>query len=347
VNHFLRKIIQNDSDIDHTDYDFFLTSVWENSADKHALIAFLAALSAKPLNLNDVLGVVRFIEKVSPKRCLTCCDRIVNVVGTGGGRPSFNISTTAAFVAAAAGATVLKSGSYAHSSQCGSLDVLDHLGIRLNTTDTMLEAMLAELNIGFVGPQLYSPLLRRIAVSIAPLSLREIGGFINRIGPLLCPFHVDGQVVGVNSDARIDIFAAALGALGNSNSIVVWSEIGLDEFSAVGINRVAAVDQQIRRDTLDPQTLGLNYDEPALLAGGDARANAAIMRSVLKMGCPAVARDTVALNAAALLKLSGRGDSIEACFQLAQEVLASGKAYRLLQDAAAFSHDCAIEGAIP
>jgi anthranilate phosphoribosyltransferase len=268
-------------------------------------------------------------------------------VGTGGGRPSFNISTAAAFVAAAAGATVLKSGSYAHSSQCGSLDVLDHFGIRLSDTDAMLEAMLAELNIGFVAPQMYSPLLRRIAVSIAPLSLREIGGFINSIGPLLCPFHVYGQVCGVSSDARIDIFASALGALGNRNSIVVWSEIGLDEFSAIGINRVAFIDQKIRRDIIDSQKLGLNHNDPAPLAGGDVRVNAAIMRSVLKMGVPALARDTVALNAAALLKLSGRDDSIAACFQLAWDALASGNAYRLLQDTAAFSHDCAVERTIP
>lgn len=345
MNEFLRKIIRNDNAIKKEAYDSFLTAVWENRADKHSLIAFLSALSAKPLNLNDVLGVVRFIEKVSPQRHLACSDRVVNIVGTGGGLPTFNISTTAAFLAASAGATVLKSGAFAHNSQCGSLDVLKHLGIRLDIDNEILEAMLAELNIGFVGAQMYSPLLRRMAVSIAPLTLRDIGGFINTIGPLLCPFHVHGQVCGVSTPRRMDIFASALNMLARDNSIVVWSEVGLDEFSAVGINHVAFIDQEIRRDSIDPLKLGMNHKAPGSLAGGSAQTNAAMMRSVLKDGKPALARDTVALNAAHILKLGGHGDTIEQCLQLAQETLASGKAHRLLNDAVAFTYDCAFEGA--
>lgn len=342
MNYFLRKLIRNDKNITKEEYDYFLANVWDNRIDRGSLIAFLAALSAKQLNLHDILGFVSFIDKASPKRRLTCSDPIVNIVGTGGGRPTFNISTTSALVAAAAGAKVLKSGSYSHNSQCGSLDVLKRLGIQFNLTEKTMEAMLDELNIGFVGPQMYSPLLRRIAVSIAPLTLRVIGGFINTIGPLLCPFQVHGQICGVSAYSSIEIFASALSALKRHNCIVVWSEIGLDEFSAVGKNHYAFVHDKIERDCIDPQNYGLVHHDHSKLGGGSPSVNAGMIQSVLKKGSPLVARDTVALNAAHMLKLCGRTSSDEESIQLAIDAIENGSAYRLLKDTIAFTNDWAL-----
>ncbi len=339
----LRKIIRNENDITPEEYHSFLASALEASASKCSLAAFLAALSAKPLNLQDVINIVGFIDKNSPRRYLSVSDRVVNIVGTGGGISTFNISTSAAFVAAAAGAMVLKSGSYAYNSKCGSLDVLSNLGIKLDSTVHGLEAMLEELNIGFVSPKMYSPLLRRIAVSIMPLNLREIGGFINTIGPLLCPFHVHGQICGVSSSNLIDLFATALRTLGIHNSIAVWSEIGLDEFSAIGINHLAFInkDKKIHKEEFNPLTYGMIHTDYSELRGGSASANATIMQSVLKTGKPLVARDTVALNAAFILILSGQSQSKEEALQLSLDAIASGAAYRLLQNTIDFSHDYA------
>ena len=339
----LRKIIRNDSDIDKGEYHSYLSSILEDRTGKCSLTAFLAALSAKPLNFDDMINFVGFIENETPKRYLSVSDRVINIVGTGGGISTFNISTSAAFVAAAAGAMVLKSGSYAYNSKCGSLDVLSNLGINLNIDEHGLQTMLEELNVGFVGPHMYSPLLRRIAVSIMPLTLREIGGFINTIGPLLCPFHVHGQICGVRSYDFVDLFARVLQKLGIHNSISVWSEIGLDEFSAVGVNHFAFVNEHIHKQEFDPREYGMAHYDHHDLCGGSASANANIMQSVLKTGKPFAARDTVALNAAFVLLLSGQCETKEEALQRSLDAITNGSAFRLLQNTIAFSNDFSVK----
>ncbi len=193
---FLKKIIRNSDDISIEDYFSFLQKVIENKADKSEVIAFVAALSAKPLRVKDLVYFVRFIESVSPPKEILNSNQAINIVGTGGGIATFNISTTSAFIASAAGAKVLKSGSYRYNSQSGSLDVLTALGLNIHLNLQALEKMLAETGIGFINPNMYSPLLRRLAIAILPLELKDIGGFINTIGPLICPVHVKGQIRG-------------------------------------------------------------------------------------------------------------------------------------------------------
>lgn len=335
----LREIIRNNSTIEPEEYHSFLTEVLHNRANKPTLIALLAALSAKSLNTNDVINFVDFIEKEAPKRSLSVSDKVINIVGTGGGISTFNVSTTTTFVAAAAGAMVLKSGSHSYNSQCGSLDVLSKLGINVNLNDQGLQAMIEELNIGFVSPKMYPPLLRRIAVSIMPLTLKEIGGFINMIGPLLCPFHVRGQICGVSSFDYIDVFATALQKRGMHNSIAVWSEIGMDEFSAIGLNHYATINQIIDKEVLDPRQYGMKHINPLELSGNSPSENAAIMESVLKQDKPTAAQDTVVLNAAFILKLSGQCTSIKDAILLAKETIDSGSAYKLLKNTIEFSND--------
>jgi len=335
----LRSIIRNDHAIKREDYFALFSQALEDRKHKSTLIALLAALSSKPLNLADVINFVEYIEQDSPKQSLSVPDNIVNIVGTGGGISTFNISTTATFVAASAGAKVLKSGSYAYNSQCGSLDLLTNLGINLNLSNAGLEAMLNELNIGFVSPKMYPPLLKRIAVSILPLALKDIGGFINTIGPLLCPFQVQGQICGVRSYDQIELFAQALHRLEIPNSIAVWSDIGMDEFSALGINHFAMSHQSPKIQQLDPTHYGMSHTNIDELSGGSPAINEAIMKHILKGGNPLAARDTVALNAAQILILSGQSDSIQDATALALETIDNGAAYRLLQKAIEFSQD--------
>lgn len=336
----LRRIIRNDSEISESEYfSLFSAAIFERN-QKHVLPVLLAALSAKPLNLNDITAFVRFIEKETPKRHLSVSNEAVNIVGTGGGLPTFNISTTATFVAAAAGAKIIKSGSYSYNSQCGSLDLLQHLGFNLNQDEQSLQHMLEELNIGFVSPGMYSSVLRRIAVSAIPFTLREIGGFINSLGPLLCPFHVKGQICGVRHTSLIDTFAQAFLSLGIDNSIIASSEIGLDEFSAIGKNHAAKIKNGIIfRETFSPEDFGFHYSDINLLQGGTPEVNAGIMRTLLKSGSPSAARDTVILNAAYLLIVAGKYSTPLDAVQAAREAIVSGNAYRLLQRATEFSHD--------
>lgn len=335
----LRRMIRNEQDIAAVDYYELFSELTGNRQQKPALTAMLAALSAKPVNFNDVVNLVRFIEEKAPKRSLKHSEELINIVGTGGGIATFNISTTSAFVAAAAGAKVLKSGSYSYNSQCGSLDLLSRLGIRLDLNEDALNTMLEQFNIGFVSPAMYPPLLRRLAVSIAPLSLRDIGGIINTIGPLLCPFQVGGQICGVRSPELVPVFARALDALGIRNSIAVWAEVGMDEFSAVGDNQFAFSDENPQVQLLNPREFGMAHSDPEELAGGGPDDNIEILHAVLNNRASVAAIDTVVLNAAHILLLAGKQSTPADAVRKSREVIEQGTAARLLNDIVRWSEN--------
>lgn len=335
----LRKIVRNSSDISDTEYREIFSSVLEDRKQKDTLIALLSALSAKPLNYADMVSFVKYIEEGSPKRVLKCSDRAINIVGTGGGAPTFNISTTSTFVAAAAGATVLKSGSYSYNSKSGSLDLLASLGINLNNTEEGLEAMVEELNIGFVPPQMYPSMLRRIAISIMPLNLRDIGGFINIIGPLLCPIKVAGQICGVSQQPYIEMFVKAMQIFGMNNSMSVWAEMGMDEFSAIGKSQFATTDSDGSVQTLNPKDYDMDYSDISALDGGEPGENVEILRKLLTAKSRNAAVDTVALNAAHVILLGKKADNIADAIGLAHEAILSGSAHNLLHKAVEYSQD--------
>ncbi|MCY7296465.1 anthranilate phosphoribosyltransferase [Alteromonas sp. a30] len=336
----LRKLVRNSDDISDQEYQDFFTSVFEDRKQRDELIVALTALSAKPLNAKDMSNFVRYVERDAPKKVLKCSDRAINIVGTGGGAPTFNISTTSTFVAAAAGATVLKSGSYSYNSKSGSLDLLANLGINLKHSETALEDMVEELNIGFVPPQMYAPILRRIAISIMPLNLRDIAGFINKIGPLLCPIKVAGQICGVSQHGYIDIFTKAMQTFGMNNSMTVWAEVGLDEFSAIGKNQYALTDDpKATIQVLNPLDYGMHYDDMLDLAGGEPDENVEIMKRLLTTNERSAAVDTVALNAAHVILLGKQADNLKDALAMAHQAIFSGAAFDLLQRTVEYSHD--------
>lgn len=335
----LRKLVRNSDAISNDEYQTLFASVFEDRKQRDTLIAMLTALSAKPLHANDMANFVAYVEKDTPKKVLKCSDRAVNIVGTGGGAPTFNISTTSTFVAAAAGATVLKSGSYSYNSKSGSLDLLASLGMNLNSSEEALEGMVEELSIGFVPPQMYAPILRRIAISIMPLNLRDIGGFINKIGPLLCPIKVSGQICGVSEQAYIQMFVTAMQRFGMNNSMAVWAEMGMDEFSAIGNNQFALTDSDGHIQTLNPSDYGMNYTDPTTLDGGEPDENVALLKNLLNSAERNAAVDTVALNAAHVIMLGKQANSLKDAIAMAHEAIFSGAAYDLLQRAVEYSHD--------
>ncbi len=340
----LNKIIR-DQAIEDAEYHEFLEALFSDKSHKLSVVALIAALSAKPTRLADILSFVEFLESESPKSTLRTDGRLVNIVGTGGGIATFNISTTATFLTAAAGTKVLKSGSFAYNSRSGSLDLIRELGIPLDLSVAGLETMLDELNIGFVSARLYPPRLRRLATTILPLTLKEIGGFVNLIGPLLCPFHVHGQICGVRSRSLIPVFQTALKERRIENSITVWGEEGLDEFSAIGKSyyRITGTDEV---DTVfDPLAYGIRHASVRELAGGTGAENAEITRLILKdKARSAAARDTVIINSAFMLLLSGAVDSIADGLSLARDTLRSGDGYQLLLKAGEFAYDHAEKG---
>lgn len=342
----LSRIITSSVGLVEAEVMAFLDEVFHGRAPKPATIAFVAALSAKPLVLTDILAFVRYVDRTSPARKLPGVGGAVNVVGTGGGLPTFNISTTVAFVAAAAGATVLKSGASRYSSASGSLDVLSALGVPTPRDDDALANMIGEVGVGFPSTECYTPLLRRIAAAIAPLSLRDLGGFVNVVGPLICPYEVEAQLIGVGRAEHLDVLAAAMHALRRPRTLLVHAGIGLDEFSSVGENKCRWVDGEIVRIEWPGAHFGFEHGGPDGLRGGSPQENATILREILTGRRRGVARDTVVFNAGVLLHIARVTDSVEAGIRRAAEALDNGSAVVKLEAAVAWGRK-ALSGAGP
>ena len=330
-NPFLRNLINGTAEPEAWAFHAFLDRVMQGSAARQEVIAFLAGLSARPLAAACVVHFLSYVQGLSPPAPLAGGEDAVNICGTGGGLATFNISTAAAFLASAAGARVLKSGSSAYSSRCGSLDVLRALRVPTPDDPALLAEMLATLGIGFVPASHYTPLLRRMAGMVVPLAFRDLAGFINTIGPLLCPYWVSAQLVGVGRAGHLDVVEEALRRLGCSKTLLVHAEIGLDELVSLGANDCRLIDGDIRRFTLHPHQFQFAGGALGELAGGTVDDNAAILRAVLAGGRRGAARDTVLLNSGVLLYLGGLCPNIERGVARAAEVLDQGEGLAQLE----------------
>lgn len=315
----------------------FLERLEKNRISRNQALEFLYAMQDRALDCDTMLPFVRHIRKHYPCRQTSRSAVVVNIVGTGGGRSTFNISTTAAFVAAASGAVVIKSGSSSYTSRCGALDLLEAMGINLNISFEQFEHMIAEIGLGFVNPAWYAPILRRLAVAILPETFKTVGGFVNVAGPLLSPVDVGGRLIGVKSSELIDSMAECIHRLGMCNAIVCWSDQGMDEFCSVGNNYF----RRVTEDGVGP--LETDFAGPANdrhlveLEGGTPMQNAAITQSILEGAIQGVKLETVLRNAAYILVLANQAQTIDQGMAMAAEAIRSGRARKILEQARRFS----------
>src|SRR5213076_683650 len=255
---------------------------------------FLVALRAKGETAEEIAGCAEAMRehvlRVNPERT-----DLVDVVGTGGdGANTYNISTAAALVAAAAGAGVAKHGNRAASSQTGSADVLEALGLELELPPERIAQSIDELGFGFMFAQAHHPAMRYAAPVRRELGTRTV---FNVLGPLTNPARARAQVVGVYSQSLVRPIAEALVQLGARRAFVVHGAGGIDELSPVGPNAVCeVVDGGVRERTIDPEQLGVERCSLEALAGGAPAENAAAIRRVFEgeRGGP---RDELLLNA--------------------------------------------------
>ena len=298
--------------------------------------AMLAALRAKGESRSELVGAAKFL-----RRCVTPVDAgglpVVDVVGTGGdGGISFNVSTTAAFVAAGAGAVLAKHGNRAVSGKCGAADVLAALGFNLDAPPERMEKSIRENGIGF----LFAPKLHARMANVAGLR-RELGArtIFNLLGPLANPAGAKSIVLGV-CDARLTRrFAEVLFDLGAERALVVHGDDGLDEISCCTPTLVAELrDGNITEYTITPEEfLGRRYDRSEI-AGGDAAENAKLLKAVLSGADRGAARAIVVLNAGATLLVAGMADNLASAIKLAERSIDSGAALNKLAALIAASH---------
>jgi anthranilate phosphoribosyltransferase len=300
-------------------------------AGEEAIVSFLGALRERGVTVEELVGFAtvmrRHATKIFPQG-VPADWTLVDTCGTGGdARGTFNISTCAAFVVAGTGVRVAKHGNRSISSQCGSADVLEALGVDLHLTPQRVAECIAQIGIGF----LFAPLLHT-AVRHAMPARRRLGGrtVFNLLGPLTNPAGAQAQVLGVYDASLTERAAQALVELGTRRAFVVHGADGLDEVSLSGETRVSEVrDGAVRTYTVTPEDFGLPRALLSVLAGGDAQQNAQMIRDVLG-GQAGPRRDVVLANAAAALVAAGAAADWCAGVRDAAQSIDSGRAARCL-----------------
>ncbi len=262
---------------------------------------------------------------------------LVDTAGTGGdGAGTFNISTAAALVAAAAGAGVAKHGNRAVSSSSGSADVLEALGFNLELPPETIARSIDELGFGFLFAPTHHPAMRHAAPVRRELATRTV---FNVLGPLTNPAGARAQVVGVYAPELVPTIAEVLARLGAERAFVVHGAAGVDELSPAGPNLVCEVaDGQVRRREIDPLDLGIARCAPADLGGGDPAENAETIRRIFS-GADGGKRDAVLLNAAGAIAAGGLAHDLAEGVGFAREAVDSGAAGERLEALIAFSRE--------
>ena len=319
------------------DTAWVMREVMNGDATPAQTAGFVVALRAKGETADEVGGFVDTMLSFAP--VVATRGRVVDTCGTGGDRAhTVNISTMAALVVAGAGAPVAKHGNRAASSACGSADVLEALGVRVDLEPAAVAACLAEVGIAFCFAPVFHPAMRHTAVPRRDLGVPTV---FNVLGPLTNPARPAAQAVGV-SDARLAPVMAGVLAARGADALVFRGDDGLDELTTTGPSTVWTVrGGSVSTDLFDPAVLGVPRASLEDLRGGDAELNAAVVRAVLD-GKPGPVRDAVLLNAAAALAayraLDGSlEDRLADGLTAATDALDSGTAARVLERWAAFS----------
>jgi anthranilate phosphoribosyltransferase len=289
--------------------------------------AFLIALRTKGETVDEVEGLARTMRELAVP---VEVDRepLVDTAGTGGGNPTFNVSTTAAFVAAGAGCAVAKHGNRSATGRSGSADVLEALGARIDLEPAAVAECIESVGFGFMFAPAHHAAMRHVVPVRKELAVRTIFNFL---GPLTNPAGATRQLVGVADPAYLDTIAGALSQLGVERALVVSSDDGLDEMSTGGRTQVVEVNgQHIERYTVEPDDVGLDTAGLGAVSGGTPDENAAVTRAILagETGPP---RELAVLNAAAAIYACGRAGSLEAGARAAEAAIDEGAAAAALE----------------
>jgi anthranilate phosphoribosyltransferase len=310
-----------------------MNTIMSGEATPAQIGGFLVALRLKGETADEIAGCAEAMRDhvlpVRPRR-----EDLVDTAGTGGdGGRTFNISTAAALVAAAAGAGVAKHGNRAVSSASGSADVLEALGFSLELPPDRIAQSIDELGFGFLFAPTHHPAMKHAAPVRKELAARTV---FNVLGPLTNPAGARAQVVGVYSPDLVRTLAEVLAALGARRAFVVHGAGGIDELSPVGPNLVCEViDGGVRDREIDPQELGVGRCAPEALRGGSPEENAQAIRDVFA-GADGGRRDAILLNAAGAIAAGGHAEDLREGLDLARKAVDSGTAAERLEALIAF-----------
>jgi anthranilate phosphoribosyltransferase len=304
-----------------------LREVMEGSASDAEAAALLIALRAKGETVEEIAGLARTMRELATPVEVDGAE-LVDTAGTGGGPPTFNVSTTAAFVAAGAGCRVAKHGNRSATSRCGSADVLEALGARIDLSPEAVADCIESVGFGFMFAPNHHQAMRYVVPVRKELAVRTV---FNLLGPLTNPAGASRQLVGVPRPEFTELMARALMLLGTKRAWVVHGADGIDELTTTGYTKISECrDGAVNTFYLHPADVGLPKAPPGSLHGGDAHENARTIEAILG-GTRGPARDVVLLNAGASLFIAGAAVSVDEGILKASRAIDRGDARRTLE----------------
>ena len=312
-----------------------LAEIMTGGVEEAQTAAFLIALRTKGETVDEVAGLASTMRELAV-RVEMADDDLLDTAGTGGGTPTFNVSTTAAFIAAGAGCRVAKHGNRSATSQCGSADLLVALGARIDLTPEAVARCIEDVGFGFMFAPHHHQATKHVVPVRKALGVQTIFNFL---GPLTNPAGASRQLIGVSDVRYMEVMAGALVQLGCRRAMVVCGEDGMDEISVLGKTRVVEVTPDGTRSyAIVPAELGLEQMDPEALAGGTPDACAQIVRALFD-GDTGARRSLAAVNAGAALLVAGRAADLAEGVRLAEQAIDSGAARDVVERFVAMTND--------
>lgn len=332
IREAVAKLVEGTS-LDAIEAAQVMAEIMTGEATPSQIGAFITALRMKGETVAEITGMAATMRAHAV--AVKTPGPVVDTCGTGGdGAGTFNISTGAAIVAAAAGVTVAKHGNRAMSSRCGSADVLEAAGVNIELDGEGVSQCLAQTGIAFMFAPAFHPAMKYAGPTRREIGIRTV---FNILGPLTNPAGPFAQVLGVADPSLPEKMAAVLGELGLKRALVVYGEDGLDEITTCGRTRVAELkDNIVKTYTINPSDLGLKLALPESLKGGSAEDNVRLLVELLD-GVTGPKRDAVLLNTAAVLLAANKVNDLKQGLSAAGEAIDSGRARAKLAEFVAVS----------
>jgi len=327
ITEFIKPLLQGES-LSFEQATALLDIIFEGDVSDVQIAAFLTAMRAKGATAPELAGLAKSLRDhaVSVK---VDVDNLVDTCGTGGGAfKTSNISTAAAIVAAGAGVYVAKHGNRGITSKCGSADVLEELGVKIDASADVVAECIREAHIGFMFAPMFHPAMKYVQPIRKSLGFRTV---FNILGPLANPAGATAQVLGVGDEALMEQIVEVLKLLGSRYAMVVHSN-GLDEISTVSVTKILELkDGQIARKELDAEDFGFTPPGIEELKVADAKTSAKVLRDILSGKEKGPRKDIVILNAAAAIIAGSLADDFKSAIRLAEASVTDGKALACLE----------------
>ena len=334
ITEYIKLLLQGES-LSLEQAESLLDVIFEGQVPEVQIAAFLTAMQMKKVEAEELAGLARSLRKHAvPVR--VDVDNLVDTCGTGGGAiKTSNISTVAAIVAAGAGVYVAKHGNRGITSKCGSADVLEELGVKIDASADIVAECVKQAHIGFMFAPMFHPAMKYVQPIRKSLGFRTV---FNLLGPLANPANAQRQVLGVAEEELMYIVAEALKLLGTRYAMVVHGS-GMDEISTAGVTKIVELKSgRITSKELNSQNLGIPRASVDQLRVADAKASAQVLRDILTGKEKGPRKDIVIVNAAAAIIAGGLADDFESAMKLANASVSNGRALACLEKLIEFSN---------